>query len=147
MKVYFCGSIRGGREDVVIYQKIVKKLQSYGSVLTEHLSSAELTHREVASDAGDRFIHDRDVDWLRQCDAVVAEVTQPSLGVGYELGRVVDMKKKTLCLFRPASGRVLSAMIRGAHDGELFVVKDYSEDDMEDSATCSVRHLATWLIA
>lgn len=36
---------------------------------------------------------------------VVAEVTQPSLGVGYELGRAVDMKKKILCLFRPSSGR------------------------------------------
>lgn len=36
---------------------------------------------------------------------VVAEVTQPSLGVGYELGRAVDMKKKVLCLFRPSSGR------------------------------------------
>lgn len=36
---------------------------------------------------------------------VVAEVTQPSLGVGYELGRAVDMKKKIFCLFRPSSGR------------------------------------------
>lgn len=36
---------------------------------------------------------------------VIAEVTQPSLGVGYELGRAVDMKKKILCLFRPSSGR------------------------------------------
>ena len=36
---------------------------------------------------------------------LVAEVTQPSLGVGYEIGRAVDMKKKILCLFRPQSGR------------------------------------------
>lgn len=41
----------------------------------------------------------------RVCSVVVAEVTQPSLGVGYELGRAVDMKKKVLCLFRPSSGR------------------------------------------
>ena len=45
-----------------------------------------------------------------QCDSfsvavLVAEVTQPSLGVGYEIGRAVDMKKKVLCLFRPQSGR------------------------------------------
>ena len=36
---------------------------------------------------------------------LVAEVTQPSLGVGYEIGRAIDMKKKILCLFRPQSGR------------------------------------------
>ena len=36
---------------------------------------------------------------------VVAEVTQPSLGVGYELGRAKAMNKKILCLFRPKSGK------------------------------------------
>ena len=36
---------------------------------------------------------------------LVAEVTQPSLGVGYELGRAVAMKKRILCLFRPETGR------------------------------------------
>ncbi|XP_026165531.1 5-hydroxymethyl-dUMP N-hydrolase [Mastacembelus armatus] len=132
MKIYFCGSIRGGRGDVHLYRKIVEKLRSYGTVLTEHVSSTELTDRgEDASGAGDRFIHDRDLDWLQQSDVVVAEVTQPSLGVGYELGRAVDMKKKILCLFRPTSGRALSAMIRGADDGELFVVRDYHEDEVE----------------
>uniref|UniRef100_A0A3Q1GPM7 2'-deoxynucleoside 5'-phosphate N-hydrolase 1 n=1 Tax=Acanthochromis polyacanthus TaxID=80966 RepID=A0A3Q1GPM7_9TELE len=132
MFVYFCGSIRGGRDDIDVYQKIVIKLKQYGTVLTEHVSSTELTDRgEDASVAGDRFIHDRDVDWLRQSDIIVAEVTQPSLGVGYELGRGVAMKKKILCLFRPSSGRTLSAMIRGAADGEQFVVKDYNEDEVE----------------
>ncbi|XP_020501814.1 5-hydroxymethyl-dUMP N-hydrolase [Labrus bergylta] len=133
MKVYFCGSIRGGRDDVHLYRKIVDKLQSYGTVLTEHVSSSELSNRgEDATVAGEKAIHDRDVDWLRQCDVVVAEVTQPSLGVGYELGRAVDMKKKIFCLFRPSSGRSLSAMIRGADDGNLFVVRDYSEDELEN---------------
>uniref|UniRef100_UPI0037E9A88A 5-hydroxymethyl-dUMP N-hydrolase n=1 Tax=Semicossyphus pulcher TaxID=241346 RepID=UPI0037E9A88A len=133
MKVYFCGSIRGGRDDVQVYQRIVKKLQSYGTVLTEHVGNSELSDRgEDATAAGDKAIHDRDVDWLRQCDVIVAEVTQPSLGVGYELGRAIDMKKKIFCLFRPSSGRSLSAMIRGADDGDLFVVRDYSENELEN---------------
>jgi len=33
---------------------------------------------------------------------VVAEVTQASLGVGYEIGRAVAMNKRILCLFRPS---------------------------------------------
>nr|XP_020477912.1 2'-deoxynucleoside 5'-phosphate N-hydrolase 1 [Monopterus albus] len=133
MKIYFCGSIRGGRDDVLVYRRIVKKLRSYGTVLTVHVSSTELTDQgEDASTASDRFIHDRDVAWLQESDVVVAEVTQPSLGVGYELGRAFDMKKKILCLFRPSSGRTLSAMIRGADDGNRFLVRDYSEDKVEN---------------
>uniref|UniRef100_A0A3B5L494 2'-deoxynucleoside 5'-phosphate N-hydrolase 1 n=1 Tax=Xiphophorus couchianus TaxID=32473 RepID=A0A3B5L494_9TELE len=88
--------------------------------------------REEGPAGGDRAIHDRDLAWLQQSDVVVAEVTQPSLGVGYELGRAVDMKeKKVLCLFRPSSGRALSAMIRGATDGRRLLVVDYSEEQLE----------------
>ncbi|XP_037543212.1 2'-deoxynucleoside 5'-phosphate N-hydrolase 1 [Nematolebias whitei] len=132
MKIYFCGSIRGGRDDVHLYQKIVRKLLSYGTVLTEHVANTDLSDAGEDSTAkGDQAIHDRDVDWLRQSDVIVAEVTQPSLGVGYELGRVVDMKKKVLCLFRPSSGRILSAMIRGAADSQHFMVRDYNEEEVE----------------
>ena len=31
----------------------------------------------------ERYIFDRDMAWLRECDAVVSEVTQPSLGTVY----------------------------------------------------------------
>ncbi len=36
---------------------------------------------------------------------LVAEVTQPSLGVGYEIGRAVAMGKPILCLFRPSADK------------------------------------------
>ncbi|XP_077103155.1 5-hydroxymethyl-dUMP N-hydrolase [Siphateles boraxobius] len=132
MNIYFCGSIRGGRQDVNIYQRIVKKLQQYGKVLTEHISYDSLSEKgEDAVLGGDKAIHDRDMEWLMMSDVIVAEVTQPSLGVGYELGRAVEMNKRVLCLFRPSSGKVLSAMIRGASTNSLFHVQDYTEDEVE----------------
>ncbi|XP_054881696.1 2'-deoxynucleoside 5'-phosphate N-hydrolase 1-like [Poeciliopsis prolifica] len=137
MKIYFCGSIRGGRSDQLLYRRIVNALSRYGSVLTEHVACAELGDSgERGPAGGDRAIHDRDLAWLRSLtvrpDLVVAEVTRPSLGVGYELGRALDMEdKKVLCLFRPSSGRALSAMIRGAADGRRFLVVDYSEEQLE----------------
>lgn len=42
MKVYFCGSIRGGRDDVELYLRIVTKLKSFATVLTEHVSQRDL---------------------------------------------------------------------------------------------------------
>ncbi|XP_016407099.1 5-hydroxymethyl-dUMP N-hydrolase [Sinocyclocheilus rhinocerous] len=128
MNIYFCGSIRGGRQDVNIYQRIVKKLQQYGTVLTEHVSSGSLSEK---GEDGDQAIHDRDMEWLMMSDVIVAEVTQPSLGVGYELGRAVALNKRVFCLFRPSSGKVLSAMIRGASTNSLFQVQDYTEDEVE----------------
>ncbi|KAJ8014274.1 hypothetical protein DPEC_G00038560 [Dallia pectoralis] len=132
MRIYFCGSIRGGRQDVIIYQKIVQTLKKYGEVLTEHVSDSNLSDTgEDAVQDGEKFIHDRDVEWLMMSDVIIAEVTQPSLGVGYELGRARNMNKKILCLFRPSSGKSLSAMVRGAIDGSLFQVRDYKEEEVE----------------
>lgn len=45
MHIYFCGSIRGGRQDVGIYQRIVQKLQTYGKVLTEHVSHSDISEK------------------------------------------------------------------------------------------------------
>lgn len=62
---------------------------------------------------GDSFIYKRDMCWLRKSAAVVAEVTQPSLGVGYELGQAEAMGIPVLCLYRPSPGKRLSAMLTG----------------------------------
>jgi len=53
----------------------------------------------------DTEILERDMQWLSQAHVVVAEVTQPSLGVGFEIARAVTLNKPVLCLFRPSSGQ------------------------------------------
>ena len=113
MKIYFAGSIRGGRSDAPVYQSMIEYLSSFGEVLTEHVGDISLSEN---GDDGpdDRFIHDRDMAWLSACDFVVAEVSVPSLGVGYELGYAVALKKPVLCLHRSDPGRPLSAMIAGS---------------------------------
>ncbi|PSP18993.1 nucleoside 2-deoxyribosyltransferase [Halobacteriales archaeon QH_10_67_13] len=119
MELYFCGSIRGGRDDASLYAELIEELSTHGTVLTEHVGTAE-----PEEDLADGEIHDRDVEWLRAADAVVAEVTTPSLGVGYELGRAVAAGTPTLALYRPTGEHELSAMIRGAGDIEVV---EYTE--------------------
>lgn len=117
MKIYFAASIRGGRDDSASYLEIVRQLREYGEVLTEHIGDAELS--SAGEDLGDRNIHDRDLAWLRESDYLVAEVTTPSLGVGYEIGKATEWGKPVLCLYRPTAGRPLSAMIAGSSNVTL----------------------------
>ena len=113
MKIYFAASIRGGRDDWASYLEIVSQLREYGEVLTEHVGDAELS--AAGENIGDRNIHDRDLGWLKSSDYLVAEVTTPSLGVGYEIGKATEWGKPVLCLYRPAEGQLLSAMIAGSN--------------------------------
>jgi 2'-deoxynucleoside 5'-phosphate N-hydrolase len=126
MKIYFAGSIRGGREDAALYSQIIEYLKTFGEVLTEHVGDPNLTN---LGDDGptDRFIHNRDLDWLLSADVVVAEVTTVSMGVGYEIGRAVAAGKKVLCLFRPDSGKNLSAMITGCPELEVIEYGNFGE--------------------
>ena len=113
LNIYFAGSIRGGRGDAALYQEMIQFLATFGTVLTEHVGDPQLTE---AGDDGpdDPAIHDRDMDWLRACDMIVAEVTRPSLGVGYELGWACALGKPVLALYRPHSEKRLSAMVAGS---------------------------------
>ena len=124
MNIYFAGSIRGGREDVSRYFEIIELLGAYGQVLTEHIGNPELTGLGEIDD--DKKIHDRDLAWLKQADYLVAEVTTPSLGVGYEIGKATEWGKPILCLFRPSDGRALSAMIAGCGKA---VVREYQSTE------------------
>ncbi len=124
-KIYFAGSIRGGRNDTLIYKDIIDWLGNYGEVLTEHIGNAKLLEQE--KHLSDNEIHDRDVEWLESCSVVVAEVTQPSLGVGYELCKAMYLDKKVLCLFNTSRGGKLSAMIEGQQYFEIVYYKTNEE--------------------
>ena len=124
LKIYFCGSIRGGRKDAQLYHDLIEYLKTFGKVLSEHVGRLDLEdEREIPPCQ----IHDRDLIWLKSSDVIIAEVTTPSLGVGYELGRAVEMGKPILCLYRINEDKRLSGMISGS-PGIVSVVYD----DMEE---------------
>lgn len=125
MTIYFAASISGGRGDQAIYEQIIEMLKQHGTVLTEHFGNASLT---AAGEAiPDCDIHDRDLEWLRSADVLIAEVTTPSLGVGYEIGRAVEWGKRVVCLYRPAEDRRLSGMIAGCAGVRVFEYTDVAQ--------------------
>jgi len=111
MDIYFTGSIRGGREHVEWYAEIVKLLKNYGKVLTEHVADMNLP--ESGENLPINHIFERDIKWIKECDALIADVTTPSIGVGYEIARAELLNKPVLCLFYNGSGKRLSGMVEG----------------------------------
>ena len=126
MNIYFCGSIRGGRGLADSYAKMIAMLGTYGKVLTEHLGSDEVIESKDRV-LSDKEIHDRDLQWIVESDLLVAEVTVPSLGVGYEIGRAIEMGKPVLCLFQSGSEFTISAMIAGSDNVEMKYYQNMEE--------------------
>lgn len=110
MNIYFACSITGGRQDEAVYQMLVSSLHDGGHVVpTALLAGAEVMQLEGIVDPAD--IYARDTAWIRACDLLLAEVSTPSHGVGYEIGYALSLNKPVLCLHR--ASRKVSKMILG----------------------------------
>jgi nucleoside 2-deoxyribosyltransferase len=123
MQVYFAGAIMGGRENLPVYQHIVARLQAAGhEVPSAHVADAAVLSRESA--LSPREVYERDAAWIETSDAMVAEVSTPSLGVGYEVGYGLRCGLPVLCLYR--RGPAVSKMITG-NPAPTLVVATYSD--------------------
>jgi len=118
MNIYFACSITGGRQDELVYQRLVAALQDYGhQVPTALLASPDVMPLEGVVSADD--VYARDVGWITECDMLLAEISTPSHGVGYEIGYALSLGKKVLCLYR--KGKKVSKMILGNPHRQLTV--------------------------
>ena len=121
-KIYFAGSIRGGRIDAELYGRLIRYMQKTATVLTEHIGSPHLNLMEQGK--RDIEIYDEDTAWLHESDVVIAECTCPSLGVGYELA-YAEKIGKPCHIFYDRSKTQLSAMLTG---NPYFTIHPYTEE-------------------
>jgi nucleoside 2-deoxyribosyltransferase len=119
--IYFSGAITGGREDVALYRRIVDALEADGyRVFAGGVAAAEVGAGGEALDV--REIFTRDLHWLDASDLVVAEVSTPSHGVGYEIAYARYVRQiPVIALFRRGRTQRCSAMIAG--DAEVRVIE------------------------
>jgi nucleoside 2-deoxyribosyltransferase len=124
MKIYFCGSIAGGRQNAAVYRAIVDHLEAMShEVLTRHVARPDVLNWEQTRTPQE--VYARDMAWLHQCDVVVAEVTSPSLGVGYEIAEALHLGKPVLCVYR--EGIVLTKLLTGNTESGIVVLAYASE--------------------
>ena len=132
--IYFSGSISGGREDVATYRRIVERLRHAG-----HTVLAGMVTNDAVGAGGESLpaaaIFVRDMDWIAAAAAaggvLVAEVSRPSHGVGYEIAAArYRFGMPVICLYRPAYTRRCSGMIAGDVAIRLIEYTDESAEDM-----------------
>lgn len=112
LKIYFAGSIRGGRTDAALYARLIAHLKERAVVLTEHIGSPN-AFPTVEKNMTDAEIYAQDIAWLESCDLVIAECSTPSLGVGYEMA-YAEKIGKPVYIFHDSSRGPVSAMLTGA---------------------------------
>lgn len=123
-KVYFAGSIRGGRVDATLYQKIINYIKKRDIVLTEHIGKSNMSLKAQTKEI-DVHIYERDTEWLKSCDIVIAECTCPSHGVGYELA-YAEAHNIPVYIFYDKRKSNISAMLNG---NAYFTIIPYETEE------------------
>jgi 2'-deoxynucleoside 5'-phosphate N-hydrolase len=122
-KIFLSGSIRGGRQLLETYRFMFDTLEEAGAeVLSWHVADPELEKVEIKMT--EEEIYARDMGLLVKSDALIAEVTVPSTGVGYEICRALVKGIPVLCLYSPDAA--VSAMVLGNPD-HLLEAKAYQD--------------------
>jgi nucleoside 2-deoxyribosyltransferase len=121
LKVYFACSIRGGG-DTSLYQSIVDAIKvAGGEVISEVFVHDAINYGGSPLPAEE--IYKRDTEMIKDSDVMIAEVTNPSLGVGYELAYAENLERPILCLFKKVAENKLSAMVAGNTYNSIAYIK------------------------
>lgn len=126
MKVFFSGSIRGGRDMLPAYNYICNFLHNQGfEIMSWHVVDTKLEKTE--SGMKEQEIFERDIGLIEESDILLADVTVPSIGVGYELCHAIHKGIPVICMHK--KGANLSSMVLGNIYDKIIIVEysDFSE--------------------
>ncbi len=120
MKFYFCGSMTFDRSKLYDYQKMIAKLKEFGSVLNEFVGEEKMKDTLPL----DEF--NQDVANLKIADMLVADITVPSTGVGFEIGYFLRENKPMLLLYEQDKP-LPSSLVRGIEKSLVLSYKDIDD--------------------
>jgi nucleoside 2-deoxyribosyltransferase len=80
----------------------------------------------------DNQIYTRDIKWIDGSELMIAEISGPSLGVGFEISYALFQKEIPVLALVSSDVKKISAMISGCNS-ELLTVKRYKNvEDMQN---------------
>ncbi len=131
IRVYCSGPIRGDVSFNDNYRSIIKEVAGFGCLpLTEIAPADDPDHEDTAISnlLNDGDIYRRDMDWLRSSHCVVAEVSAPSHGAGFEISYALFVMGIPVLALHCDRGNRLSAMLEGCDSPNLTVIH-YSDTE------------------
>ena len=125
MKIYFSGSIYGGRQKLKTYKKLVEELQKYGEVLDAEVADENVLIDEEGK--SDNEIFENLEKELNEADLIFAELTVTSLGVRYEIGYADKLNKKIIGIYDKTVVPKISTMLRGNKRLKIIPYEDIND--------------------
>lgn len=127
MIIYCAGAIKGDNTYQDNYKEIIKTVETLG-----HTALSELnTKFNPPIPLNDKQIYQRDMKWIDGSKLMIAEVSGPSLGVGFEIAYAVFVKKIPVLAVYAENAPAVSSMLTGCGVANFVIKKYYNFDDLQ----------------
>ena len=128
-RLYYAAAMLGDRSNLEDNREIARLLEDDFEIITKHVFEDML---DIEKGAKPEEIFKRDIELLDKCDYVVADVSYPSLGVGFEIAYALLKLKPVIGICRSERVEKTSALIRGiSWKNFYFVTYDTPRDAVE----------------
>lgn len=121
MKVCFTAAYEGRVKFRGQYRKIIKGLKSIDPLLEEWIWK----EKTAKSRNGHEEVYRGKINRVKRADVLVAEISHPSVGVGFEIFYALGEKKQALALYSEGAKDQASETIRGIKSRYL-TIKSYN---------------------
>ncbi|MFH1236598.1 MAG: nucleoside 2-deoxyribosyltransferase [Parcubacteria group bacterium] len=126
MNIFLSVSVNAGRQYLPTYQHIADYLTGHGhTILDEQVVLDDMSKMETGK--SHQWIHDKAKRDIKACDIFIAEITNPSTGVGVEIGYSVMLGKPTYALYLKEMEDAVSIMVSG-NGGVIRAAYNHRED-------------------
>ena len=137
MIIYCAGPIKGDTTFQKFYLEIIDFVESEGHTRLAGIS-ADLTSTIPLTD---KQVYKRDLKWIDGSKIMIAEISAPSLGVGFEIAYAVYNKKMPVLALVNNSVKNVSAMITGCDSNLLTVAKFSNPEDLKEIIRSYIKEL------
>ena len=137
MIIYCAGPIRGDVSYQKFYTELINHIEDQG-----HSALAEFNGKfSVSIPLTDSQIYKRDLKWIDGSKLMIAEISGPSLGVGFEIAYAIFQRKIPVLALVNSDVEKISAMLSGC-DSTLLTISEYkSIDDMKKIVTDYINNI------
>lgn len=127
MKVYFSATITDDARYKKSYKQILSVLKGSGHDVFEYGSDQLDTSKIISQSDEDILKIHKELDkYLKQADVYIADISLPSVAIGYEISQAIAFKKPVLALINEQSEFQPLATIKG-NNSRFLRLESYNE--------------------
>lgn len=141
VQIFFTASLRGKEVNYQSYKRIYDVLIRDHQVFAEHVF--DLTKETIKQWSADYHFeyYQKILAKIKTTDLIVAEVTYPSINIGYEISLALEQRKHVIALYTGTSEPTIFQHLESDFNHDRLSIIQYERHNLENQLTDTLQYI------